>query len=563
MYLLSFLTMISINMKTHAMKTQVLIVGAGPVGMVSAISLSQAGIHCVLVDKRLDRLDAPKAHAVNPRTLEICERLGISADEIRAAGASIEDGGEVHFMDRLTGPCFGSLPYERQDDGALEFTPWPLTNIPQPRFEEFLNARLARCKGVSLLRGATATNIQGDPLGVTASLKLDGSDESIEVRADYLVAADGANSSIRDALGVGMTGPEGLAHNMMIHFEADLRSLTAQHPGLLYFCLNPSSSGAFIGYERDRNWVFMQAYDPNTQTRDDFDDATCQRLVEAAAGVPLPDLKIRNVSPWTMSAQVADAYQVGRIFLAGDAAHRFPPTGGLGLNTGVADAENLSWKLGQVLNGKASPELLKTYEAERRPIAQINTHQSLANSSKMLFIFGAVYGEDPEKIQDHYENACANINQPEIQEAVETQRPHFDSFNLQLGYRYGVTVDPDSMDISRYVPGFDVGDYLPLISLADQPWLLGQLSNQAFTLITGPDSAAWCVDGITVISEGAEFEPVDNFSARAGLQSDGALLIRPDGHIAARWESAPANPKAVVAACLADLLSGKQLEEVA
>ena len=123
--------------------TQVLIIGAGPVGMLTALSLSQAGIQCVLVDKRLERLDAPKAHAVNPRTLEICQRLGVEADAIRAVGASHAEGGKVHFMDVLAGTCFGALPYERQDDGALAFTPWPLVNIPQPEFEGFLSRKLA------------------------------------------------------------------------------------------------------------------------------------------------------------------------------------------------------------------------------------------------------------------------------------------------------------------------------------------------------------------------------------------------------------------------------------
>ena len=532
-------------------------------GLVSALSLAQAGIHCVLVDRRLDRLDAPKAHAVNARTLEICQRLGVSADDIRAAGASAAEGGAVHFVDTLSGTCFGSLPYERQDEGVLEYTPWPLVNIPQPIFEGFLSARLSRCSGASLLRGVDAVTIEDDGTGVTATLQAKGLSEDFQLRADYVIAADGANSSTRDALGIEMSGPEGLAHYMMIHFEADLRDTTAEHPGILYFCLNPESSGAFIGYERDRTWVFMQAYDPNTQTRADFDDAICQQLVEAAAGVSLPDFRVRNVSPWTMSAQVADSYHQGRVFLAGDAAHRFPPTGGLGVNTGVADAENISWKLAQVLNGKALPELLETYDAERRPIAQINTHQSLLNSSKMFAMFEALYGPDPENMATHYAKACCDHQSDEIQAAVEMQRPHFDSFNLQLGYRYGVTVDPDAIDISNYQPSFETGNFLPLVALEDHRWLLGQLSNSEFTLITGPQAAAWADSELTVVSEGLHFKPSLQFHTRAGLQEDGALLVRPDGHIAARWEAAPPQATLVVARTLSELLAGKSLEEAA
>ena len=120
------------------LNAQVLIVGAGPVGMISALSLARAGIHSIIVERHRERRNAPKAHAINARTLEICERLGLSADKIRGTGASIEDGGLVHFVDTLSSTHFGCLPYERQDDGAREFTPWPLVNIAQPVFECFL-----------------------------------------------------------------------------------------------------------------------------------------------------------------------------------------------------------------------------------------------------------------------------------------------------------------------------------------------------------------------------------------------------------------------------------------
>ncbi len=538
------------------LSTQVLIIGAGPVGMVAALSLAQSGIRCVLVDKRLERLDAPKAHAVNPRTLEICQRLGVPADDIRAAGASIADGGEVHFVDVLNGTCFGSLPYERQDEGALEFTPWPLVNIPQPKFEEFLSLKLTHCKGVSLLRGVNASNLAENDTGVVATLNVEGAAAPLEVHADYVIAADGAGSSTRDQLGIGMTGPEALQHYLMIHFEADLRALTSAHPGLLYFCLSPEAGGVFIGYERDRTWVFMQSYDPATQSRDDFSDATCRTLIEAAAGAPIDNFRIRNVSPWTMSAQVADAYRKGRVFLAGDAAHRFPPTGGLGLNTGVADAENLAWKLAKVLKGEAAATLLDSYEPERRTIAQINSQQSLTNSAKIMHVFGAVYGPEPANMAEHYAAACASPDTPAIQEAVEIQRPHFDSFNLQLGYRYGACVDTETIDISRYEPTFEVGDFLPLVKLVDGPWLLGRLPSDSFALITGPDGASWANDQIAVLTEGEDFTPRTSFHELAGLNADGALLIRPDGHICTRWQEAPADPQSALSNSLGNALAG-------
>ncbi len=530
------------------LSTQVLIIGAGPVGLLSAIVLDRLGISSVLVERRLDRLQAPKAHAVNPRTLEICQRFGVPADEVRAAGASIEDGGQVHFVDVLNGTCFGSLPYERQDDGARAFTPWPLVNIPQPRFEEFLSQRLAQCANTSLLRGLTATNTEESEGGVTTKLSAGGLSSDWDIRSDYVIAADGAGSQTRERLGVGMTGPEALQHWIMIHFEADLTELTSKRPGLLYFCMSPQARGVFIGYERDRSWVFMHAYDPGKQSREDFSPEICRRLVGAAAGQSIDPLTVRNVSTWTMSAQVADSYRAGRVFLAGDAAHRFPPTGGLGLNTGIADAHNLAWKLAMVLHEQADPSLLDTYDGERRPIAQINSHQSVTNSAKLLHLFGALYGPDPAATPEHYASACADPTAfPEISQNVEIQRPHFDSFNLQLGYRYGATVDPDTMDISRYVPAFEVGDHLPHVRLQDGSWLVGKLPVNGFSLITGPKAQAWAKVACPVFSEDVDFKADQRaFFEQAGLHRDGALLLRPDGHICARWLKAPEDPQAAV-----------------
>ena len=528
------------------LSTQVLIIGAGPVGLFSAICLSRLGISCVLAERRLERLDAPKAHAVNPRTLELCQRFGVPADEIRAAGASIGDGGQVHFVDTLAGASFGSLPYERQDDDARAFTPWPLVNIPQPRFEQFLSQRLTQCDGTSLLRGVTATQTEEFDDGVVTTLQASGLNETLQVRSDYVIAADGAASPTRDGLGINMEGHEALQHYLMIHFEADLTGLTRDRPGLLYFTMAPDARGVFIGYERDRCWVYMHAYNPSTQSREDFTPTRCRRLVEAAAGCPIEPFEVRNVSPWTMSAQIAETYRAGCVFLAGDAAHRFPPTGGLGLNTGIADAHNLTWKLAMVLNGDADAALLDSYDAERRPIAQINSYQSVANSAKLVHLFRALYGPDPTATPAHYAKALENPAAPGIAESVELQRPHFDSFNLQLGYRYGASVDPETIDISRYEPSFEVGDYLPHVTLEPDTWLVGKLPVDRFCLITGPEATAWAdaaalatVD-VPTFTENVDFAPERRtFFEQAGLARDGALLVRPDGHICARWPSAP------------------------
>lgn len=521
--------------------TDVVIVGAGPVGLVAAISLDQLGISSVVVERQLAPQQAPKAHAINPRTLEICQRLGLCADDIRAAGAPIEDGGQVHFVDKLNSTRFGSLPYERQTDDAREYTPWPLINIPQPRFEAFLRKRLEQCQHASLLPGYTATQVLDTANSVVTTVRQMEEEAPVQLESHYLIAADGANSSTRDMLGINMMGPEGLQHYIMIHFEADLTEITADAPGLLYFCMAPEAGGVFIGYERHRTWVFMHGYDPNSQSRDDFTPAHCQQIVEAAAGQPIEDFSLRNVSAWSMCAQVAERYAKGRVFLAGDAAHRFPPTGGLGLNTGVADAHNLSWKLALVLTGQANSALLDTYDSERRPIAEINSQQSLTNSAQLMHLFSALYGDNPEQSEHHYAAVCRDPDtHPAVADAVELQRPHFDSFNLQLGYRYGPRVDPNDIDISGYTPSFEIGHWLPHMPLEGGGWLLDKLPVDSFSLVTGPHGQAWKDSDLPCLVEGVDFR-VQNcaFFQRASLQNSGALLLRPDGHICARWREVP------------------------
>ncbi|MDP3327350.1 NAD(P)/FAD-dependent oxidoreductase, partial [Parvibaculum sp.] len=175
----------------------VLIAGAGPVGQLSALLLARHGIRSRLIDRRREPMTAPKAHAVNPRTLEICESVGVSAEGLRREGASANDAGWVRFVGTLTGTEFGALPYERQDDSALSDTPYPLTNIPQPKFEAALAKAIAAEPLIAFTRGVTCADLVEVPDGVTAQLEAeDGTRDALT--CDYLIAADGAGSRLRD-----------------------------------------------------------------------------------------------------------------------------------------------------------------------------------------------------------------------------------------------------------------------------------------------------------------------------------------------------------------------------
>jgi 2-polyprenyl-6-methoxyphenol hydroxylase-like FAD-dependent oxidoreductase len=521
------------------------------VGQLAALMLSQHGISPMLIDKRLATLTAPKAHAVNARTLEICESLGVSAEKLRDIGASANDGGHVRFMGTLTGVEFGALPYERQDDAAFESTPFPLSNIPQPLFEEELSKAIRHKSDIQFERGVECLSLEDTGDAVIATLYTAATDETREFSFDYVIAADGAGSGIRQALAIEMDGPEVLSDHLMIHFSADLRHLTEGRRGLLYFLFEPGVGGALIAYDQAKTWVLMHSWNPATEKLEDYDDAKCLALIEQAVGQPLETATIENVSPWRMSAQIAQQYRKGRIFLAGDAAHRFPPTGGLGLNTGAGDVQNLTWKLAAVLQGNAGTDLLSTYESERRPVAAINSEQSLTNSAKIFDLIIALHGTDPEKTAGRYAAVAADpAAHPEVAAAVAAQVPHFDSFALQLGYRYDSAAIhepapiPAIEDVSNYQPSWDAGAHfphrwvrrdgekLPLQQLLPANW---------FSLLLGPQ-AVWQASGchINPVHFGNDYEDTEAWSSLTGLADTGALLIRPDGHIAARFDSVDA-----------------------
>src|ERR1051325_10185700 len=211
----------------------------------------------------------------------------------------------------------------------------------------------------------------------------------------------------------------------MIHCEANLRSLVADRPAALYWTTAPEATGVFVAHDIDSTWVYMHPWDPEHEVREDYDEDRCAAIVRRAMGTDAHPFTIRTIRTWTMTAQVAARYRDRRIFLVGDAAHRFPPTGGLGLNTGVQDAHNLAWKLGAVSAGWAPDALLDTYESERRPIAQENADVSVRNAMRMMEACRAFLG-----LRD------GSASRADVAAAIAAQAEHFDMPGLQLGFTY-------------------------------------------------------------------------------------------------------------------------------
>lgn len=509
----------------------VLIVGAGPVGLMTAILLARLGIGSVLVERRRPRQgSAPKAHVINPRSLEICRAAGLDVAEMYARGAPSAAAHHVRFVETLAGREFGVLPLDVEGEDPYDFTPTPLLNLSQPAFEAILEREVARLPDVEIRRGHAWSACRMDDGSVESSIEADGS--SYRIRSTYLIAADGANSAVRDHLGLEMDGDPAVRARVTIHFEADLRQIVRERPGILYWILDPEAAGTFIAYDAASTWVYSPRAIPAVFDRADFSDARCKALIRRAIGRDDVRLSIKHVVPWMMAAQVAKTYRKGNCFLVGDAAHRFPPTGGLGLNTGLQDAHNLAWKIAAVEQGLSSDLLLETYERERQPIAQINTRQSLSNAMRLPHLFRMV-----EKALAGGEITTASAQ--EIRDEIDTHREHFLSTGLQLGFSYGPPVRVPE-DPTRYEPSVEQGARLP------HAWLrrdgrrlstLDLLDLRCFVLLTGPSDGAWRIfaeqrKNVRLVVFDARLHLESDWAAATLLKESGAILVRPDGHIA-------------------------------
>ncbi len=556
-----------------------LIVGAGPVGMTASILLARQGMKNLVVDRRPGPHRAPQAHVVNPRTLEILRGAGLDTAVLRAQATPREDGSHVAWVTTLAGTELGRLPYEQQGDETLAHTPTPLLNLSQHRLEPVLLSHLRTHELADLRYRQEWTALEQDAEGVTARIRDLEQGGEWEVRSRWLLAADGAGSRLRKALGIEMVGPDRLQSFVMIHFEANLRALVRQRPAILYWTVDPECPGAFVAHDIDRTWVFMHAYDPDRQPIESFTEAACAAIVRRAIGPADVDLVIRDVSPWTMTAQVAARYRSGRVFLIGDSAHRFPPSGGMGMNTGLQDAHNLAWKLRAVADGWADVALLDTYEAERRSVAQRNADQSLVNAMKMLELFADLgISEDVAASRAALEvNLADAAGRERVERAIARQQDHFDMLGLQLGigYEAGALV-PDGSDppapenpVRDYVPTTRPGSRLPhawVERAGTRCSLLDLVASEGFTLIAAEGGAGW-VEAATkctavplrCVLAGRDFtDPGGHWARVCEIGAEGALLVRPDQHVAWRTVTAPANRTAILRDVLAEVLGKRE-----
>jgi len=399
-------------------RTRVLVVGGGPVGLVVSGLLSRCGVANVVVEPRRETRRAPAAHVLRRRPMQVLAWLGV-ADAVRREAAPLPLDA-ITWCTTLGGAEVGRLDLRPVDPSTGERAPEPWTNCAQNVLEPILRRHAAGQAAAHVELGAECLAIEPRDDGVAARIRCD-DDSEHRVEAAWLVAADGAGSPTRRALGIAMEGIGPLARFSMVHFEADLRPWIRYRSGPLFWILNPESPGCLIVHDPQRSHVFMM---PRRGEPDG--DATIALRLSAALAVPRAP-KILSTDSWSPHVQVAERYRAGRVLLVGDAAHRFPPTGGLGLNTGIQEAAVLVERLARVEQEGADPAILDDYEALCRPVARANADESFANLVRLGEIT-RVIGEHPDLAS--LERRIADLTAAErnaLDAAIEAQRSHFES----------------------------------------------------------------------------------------------------------------------------------------
>ncbi|MGV9347379.1 FAD-dependent oxidoreductase [Streptomyces spiralis] len=563
----------------HPYDTDVLVVGSGPAGGSTALLLATYGIRTLLVTKYGWLANTPRAHITNQRTMEVLRDLGVES-EAMTFGSPSRLMGDTVLCTALTGEEIGRIrSWGTGPATATEYaskSPCEMIDLPQTYLEPILVSNAA-ARGAKVRFDTEFLRFTQDEDGVTAVLRDRVRGDEFTVRARYLIGADGGRSTVAEQLGLPFAGRMAKAGSMNIVFKADLGRYCAHRPSVLYWVLRPGAETGGIGMGLVRmvrpwnEWLLVWGYDIE-QPPPQVDEETARQIVRDLVGDPDLPVEITSTSLWTVNHAYATQYSSGRVFCAGDAVHRHPPSNGLGSNTSVQDAYNLAWKLAMVIRGEAGPALLDSYSAERAPVGRQIVER--ANLSRDQFgpvfeVLGVGGGSDEEAIAEGL--AAIRERTPEgakkrrlLREAIQLKNYEFNAHGVEMNQRYvssAVLPDDDSAEVWEedrelvHRPTTRPGAKLPHAWLVDARGerlsTLDLVGDGVLTVLTGLSGGVWdsaasaCRDTLGVplrlVRVGADNsrDPYGEWSRVSEIAEDGVLLVRPDGHVAWRRATAP------------------------
>jgi putative polyketide hydroxylase len=527
----------------------VLIVGGGPVGLCSSILLSYHGVSSLLIEKHSGTSLYPKARVLNARTMEVFRQCGLE-EAVRQVSLPPESSGYAIWVHTLADgkemqrrKVIAAAPDESYDS----LTPTPGCTSSQDVLEPLLLGA-AQTKfpdsNPQIRFDNELTELRQDSQGVTATIVDHRSEQKQQVGAKYVIGADGAHSRVRELLGIGMVGSAipGFAVNVL--FRADLTPWVEGRSINLCIVGNPEARGVLARLPQPNLWYFQASHlPPESPSPADCTPERCREVLRKAIGVEDLEVEFIRAAPWSSAARYAERYVEGRVFLAGDAAHEMPVTGGFAMNTGIQDAHNLTWKMAAVIKGIAEHSLLESYASEREPVGRWVVDQTLRN---LLSLRAATQAKG------------GGSGSTESRPSGPSARPEF--FN-ELGLIFGATYEssaivPDgspepklSNPVTEYRPTARPG------SRAPHMWFLkdGQrvsttdLLGPFMLLLTGEDGELWRAAAkeiamspgiLRAFAVGRKGDLVDeetSWPEAFAVETHGAVLIRPDGYVS--WRS--------------------------
>lgn len=513
----------------------VVVAGAGPSGMTLAIDLGRRGVRTLLLERNDAPGPWPKMERCTARTMEIYHRMGL-ADRIRAVGFPPEISMDVYIVTRLDQPPIAKLPYPsvgafrtdimRCTDDTMPREPYQL--VSQYAFEPVLKAEAEATPNVTMCFGHEIVALEQDADGVAVTARKAGGEEK-SFRARYAVGCDGGSSFVRKSLDIKLEGDGSLQQMSQVHFRSD--DLFYKIPvgrGRHYYFVD-SAGSAIVVQGSCKDFALHTTLPPDT----DFPAAIRELL-----GFDV-DLEVMRVNRWTLHLLLAERYRDGRVFLAGDAAHLVIPTGGLGMNTAIGDAHDLGWKLAGAIKGWGGPQLLDSYEIERRPVGQFNV-----NASRFAAMGLGTWRRQvtPEVFEQSERGAYARAAIARMAEVF--QRRGHEMHGAELSYNYcGSPLvmreegTPPIWEIGPYIPSTVPGARLPHVWLTSGQSTL-DVAGSDFTLIdlTGTADCSGLQAAFAARSIPLHLFQRDEAHARAVL-GHGMFLVRPDLHIVWRGDA--------------------------